>query len=145
MKIKYQLIDDYAADEIGICMHPKNHGLISTIEKNLETKYLEVIDPKNSRQSKLRIEDVLVIEAMDNLSKLYTTDKDVFYLKGRLKNLEYLTKYGILRISNSVMINLDKIVSFKNGKYARLEVYTTNEESFVVSRHFGKKIREYLR
>lgn len=145
MKINYQLIDDYATDEIGIHMHPKNHELISTIEKNLETKYLEVIDPKNSRQSKLRIEDVLVIEAMDNLSKLYTTDKDVFYLKGRLKDLEYLIKYGILRISNSVMINLDKIVSFKNGKYARLEVYTDNGECFVVNRHFAKKIREYLR
>lgn len=81
---------------------------------------------------------------MDHLSKVFTIDGKVFYVKGRLKDLEILSISGIVRINNSVLLNLTEIVSFSNGQYARLEVHTNNGQKHTVSRHYAKKIKEEL-
>lgn len=141
MKIDYLWDSNLDKDIMGVRLHPSNKNLIIDIQRESR---LAVINPQNERQIYLNYRDVLILESMDNWSKVYTVNGSVFYVKKRLKELEYLTKYKICRINNSVILNLKEITGFKNGKYARLEVVTKDEQIFIVSRHYAKQIREVL-
>lgn len=146
MKINCLWDDDYSLAEIGLRLHPKNEHLIKKIENSLTLEsYLEVIDPQNERISQLQLNKILMIEAMDNLSKVYTTDNEIYFVKGRLKDFMNLQMAKIFRINNSTILNLNEINGFSNGKYARLEVQTKNQQIFIVSRHYARQIREELR
>lgn len=145
MKVNYLWSKGYSINEISIHLHPDNKLLATKIESIvcLENR-IEVINPRNKRLTKLNVDRIFIIEAMDNLSKVYTVDNEIFFVKGRLKDLEKLQLTGMFRINNSVILNIEQIESFQNGKYARLEVYTRSGQSFIVSRHYAKKIREEL-
>lgn len=142
MKINYSWQKDYALNEIGVTLNPQNQHLTVKIENDL---HLEVIVPSNQRCQQLKIKKIFLIEAMDNLSKVYTVNNEVYYTKGRLKELEKYKSSGLVRINNSTILNLKQVVSFKNGKYARLEVHTKDGQFFIVSRHYAKQIQEELR
>ncbi|MHC5246977.1 LytTR family DNA-binding domain-containing protein [Enterococcus sp. LJL120] len=143
MKIKWFWDQEYATNEIGIQLHPVNQSLAAELTKAIhQEQQLEVIQPANERRQNISLSQVLMIEAMDQLSKVYTTDDQVFYLKGRLKEFEYLQAAGIFRINNSVILNLAEVASFKNGQYARLEVQLKNGQTLTVSRHYAKQIKE---
>ncbi|KRN99878.1 LytTR family DNA-binding domain-containing protein [Companilactobacillus kimchiensis] len=141
MKINYLWDTNYAKNEIRVQLHPSNQNLKINITSKQQ---LEVIDPKNQRHLNLDHQQILLIEAMDNLSKIYTIDNRIYYVRGRLKDLEYLAGEKIFRINNSLILNLNEVQSFKSGKYARLEVQTNDDQIFVVSRHYAKQIREIL-
>lgn len=145
MKINYSWDITYKTDEVAIQANPVNKKIIQQIENYLiQEPQLEVINPKNERKMKLAYSQIQTIEAMDHLSKVYTQDNKVYYTKGRLKELEKLSNYGIIRINNSTMLNLREIQSFKSGKYSRLEVLTKNMQVHLVSRHYAKQIKEEL-
>lgn len=141
MKINYLWDANYSKDKICIQLHPSNQNLKINITSE---QWLEVIDPNNQRHLKLDHQQILIIEAMDNLSKIYTIDNRIYYVRGRLKDLEYLTRVKIFRINNSLILNLNEVKNFKSGKYARLEVQTNDDQIFIVSRHYAKQIREAL-
>lgn len=145
MKINYVWDTEYALDKIGVQLHPKNETIAAKITKLFtQENKLAVIDPINERKSKIDFSAIYMIESMDHLSKVYTTDGNVCYTKGRLKEFEYLRTAGIVRINNSVLLNLSEVVSFQNGQYARLEVHTKNGQTLTVSRHYAKQIKEEL-
>lgn len=145
MKLKWFWNESYATDEVGVELHPSNKHLAANIQSAIiQERQLEVIDPKNERKSTINAKEILLIEAMDHLSKVYTTDDRVFYAKGRLKDFEHLQSAGIYRINNSVILNLAQLDSFKSGQYARLEVYTKDGQTFTVSRHYAKQIKTAL-
>lgn len=143
MKIKWFWDQEYATNEIGIQLNPVNQSLAVELTKAIhQEQLLEVIQPANERRQNISLSQVLMIEAMDQLSKVYTTDDQVFYLKGRLKEFAYLQAAGIFRINNSVILNLAEVASFKNGQYARLEVQLKNGQTLTVSRHYAKQIKK---
>ncbi|WP_379945744.1 LytTR family DNA-binding domain-containing protein [Enterococcus devriesei] len=145
MKINYLWDSGYKADEIGIQANPVNKKFIHGAEKFLvQVPQLEIINPKNERRKKLSYSQIQSIEAMNHLSKLYTTSHELYYVRGRLKELEYLSEYGIIRINNSIMLNLKEVKGFKNGTYSRLEVLTKDGQIHLVSRHYAKRIKEEL-
>ena len=130
MKITYFWDQEYATDEIGVQLNPENRHLVAKIEAGLnQERGLEVIDPMNQRKSMLRHSQVQLIEAMDHLSKIYTVDDRIFYAKGRLKEFSDLSSSGIVRINNSLMLNMKQVVSFNCGQHARLEVHTHNGDT----------------
>lgn len=143
MKIKWFWDKEYELDHIGVQLNPKNQELKPVIEQALlQEKQIEVIQPSNNRRLKITSRDIFIIEAIDHLSKIYTVDDQVFYIKGRLKDFDHLQAVGIFRINNSVLLNLAQVASFKSEQYARLKVYTKNNQNFTVSRHYAKQIRE---
>jgi len=145
MKINYFLDKDYPLNEIGIQLHPINQSLTSELASALNQEHrLEVINPMNERKSTIRYSEIYLIEAMDHLSKIYTTDEKIFYAKGRLKDFETLAIQGMVRINNSIMLNLTEVTNFNSGQYARLEVHTKNGQTHIVSRHYAKQIKEEL-
>ncbi|MCB5951458.1 LytTR family transcriptional regulator [Enterococcus sp. BWT-B8] len=143
MKINYFWDKDYSLNEIGIQLNPQNQHLTTKLDLNLNGyPKLEVINPMNERKSTINYSEIYLIEAMDHLSKIYTIDEKIFYAKGRLKEFEALSINGIIRINNSVMLNLTEVAAFNNGQYARLEVHTKNGQTHIVSRHYAKQIKE---
>jgi len=143
MKINFDWDDLYSLSEIGIQLNPKNHELKNKLKTFLSDKaHIEVINPKNNRSLLLNCSQVLSIEAMDNLSKVYTTNNEVFYTNGRLKKFETIANF--FRINNSIILNLAEVIDFNTGKYARLEVHTKGNQSFIVSRHYAKRLKEEL-
>ena len=129
-----------AIDKATITLHPDNKKYASKITRSFNFKdQVEVINPKNERRLK-----IYLIEAMDHLSKLYTVNNQVYYIRGRLKDLEKLALKNLMRINNSTILNMDQVTEFKKATYARIEVHTKNAESFIVSRHYAKKVKEGL-
>lgn len=145
MKINYFWDKQYSLDEVGIQINPKNQSLSVALESYLnQENNFEVINPSNNRKSIINYLDVYLIEAMDHLSKIYTTDERVFYAKGRLKEFEKLSAIGVVRINNATMLNLNMIESFDTERYARLDVHTKMGETHIVSRHYANQIKEAL-
>lgn len=146
MKINCLWDSDYSLAEVGLQLHPQNEHLLKKITTSLTLEnHLDVIDPQNERISRLPLNKIFIIEAMDNLSKVYTTENKIYFVKGRLKSFTSLQSAKIFRINNSTILNLNEINGFSNGKYARLEVQTKNQQVFMVSRHYARQIREELR
>ncbi|MBV7392342.1 LytTR family DNA-binding domain-containing protein [Enterococcus alishanensis] len=145
MKINWLWDKNYPKEELGVTLHPVNEKLTNKLQSLFtKTVELEVIQPVNERRFKIDSQMIFMIEAMDQLSKVYTNDDQVFYLKGRLKDFTDLQAVQLFRINNSVILNLAQVTSFKNGQYARLEVFTKNGQTFSVSRHYAKQIKEAL-
>lgn len=80
---------------------------------------------------------------MAHLSKVTTINHEIFYTQGPLKQFEALKNTTLIRINNGTIINLALIISFNNGKYARLEVQTKTR-AFIVSRHYAKQLKEKM-
>ncbi|MEE6658551.1 LytTR family transcriptional regulator, partial [Pediococcus acidilactici] len=80
-----------AIDKATGTLHPSNKKYIGKITRsfNFENQ-IEVIHPKNKRKLKIDGSQIYLIEAMDELSKLYTVNNQIYYIKGRLKDLESL-------------------------------------------------------
>ena len=134
-----------AIDKATITLHPDNKKYASKITRSFNFKdQVEVINAKNERRLKIDISQIYLIEAMDHLSKLYTVNNQVYYIRGRLKDLEKLALKNLMRINNSTILNMDQVTEFKKATYARIEVHTKNAESFIVSRHYAKKVKEGL-
>lgn len=146
MKINYTWKKSYSSEEIGVILNPLNEHLKANLEKNLlDSPMLEVFNSSNNRKTSISCLSVFSIEAMGHLSIVRTVDNKTFYVKGRLKEFEYLEEFYIRRISNSVLLNLSQIESFNATKYACLEVQTKLGETYIVSRHYAKQIKEKLK
>ena len=76
------------------------------------------------------------------MSKVITTQGTTYFLSKRLKDLKSLEREHFYRINNAVILNLAQVDSFVAGTYARLEVETISKNSYTVSRHYAKYIKE---
>lgn len=88
--------------------------------------------------------DVCYIESVDNSSFLYT-ESEVFENKEKLYALENeLTNTSFVRISKSVLLNMNYLESVRPLTNYRLEASLTNKEKLVINRHYVKEIKQYL-
>lgn len=88
--------------------------------------------------------DVLYFESVDDATFLYT-DGAVFEIKKRLYELETaLSERDFLRISKSVVVNLQRIVSLRPQLNRTILATMTNGERLVISRGYVKKLRGVL-
>ncbi|WP_297079095.1 LytTR family DNA-binding domain-containing protein [uncultured Enterococcus sp.] len=145
MKLNWFFEPNRDSEKIDIHLHPTNKNVASQITSLLQPeRKLEVSDPITQRKSYVTCRDVFWIESMDHVSKLYTLDQQVFYLKGRLKEFNNLVEWGLIRINNTTILNLNQVISFQTDRNACLTVYTKNEHYFRISRHYTKAIRQQL-
>lgn len=75
---------------------------------------------------------------------IYLLNQQEYILQKRLKDLTDLENLNFYRINNSQILNLNAVHSFQLGEHARLEVHTKTGSTYVVSRHYAKKIKEKL-
>ncbi|TYS29399.1 LytTR family DNA-binding domain-containing protein [Bacillus pumilus] len=143
MKLRFIWNQEKDVTEVDVISHPHNQERLQKIEAILETHpSLTVKDPKNDRQSLLPLEQIEAISALGHMSKVLTANRQTYFLNKRLKDLKWLENEHFFRINNAVILNLAQVHSFVAGTYARLEVETMSQNSYTVSRHYAKYIKE---
>ncbi|KMY19144.1 LytTR family DNA-binding domain-containing protein [Bacillus pumilus] len=125
------------------------YELNSTIEKLVQqveqsAPYLLAQEPTKERMKKVYYHEILYIESVDKKSFLYTSD-GVFLLKEKLFELEELLEaHDYVRISKSMILNIDSITAISPKTSGRFEAKLTNEEKVMISRFYIQALKEKL-
>ena len=145
MKFNFHWKTDKKTNEVDLISHPNNKELLLQLEKTLTTKEtLIVTSPSNNRKQHINIIDIESISSLGHLSKITLGNQKEFFYSKRLKELTFLEVHDLLQINQSTIINLKKIDLFQTEKHARLELVTRSKQTYIVSRHFAKNIKERL-
>ncbi|MFJ7732231.1 LytTR family DNA-binding domain-containing protein [Lysinibacillus sp. NPDC097231] len=145
MKFNYTWKNNQSSSEIEIISNPSNKELLSTFEQRFfQSRTLFATDLKTNRQVMIELNDIEVIEASGHFTKIFLIDGTELFLNKILKELSYLESFGLVRINNSLILNMNQISSFASGSHARLEVITKQQNKYIVSRHYAKSIKERL-
>ncbi|MGX6978021.1 LytTR family DNA-binding domain-containing protein [Vagococcus elongatus] len=146
MIIKTSWENDMPLNELHIHANLKNKKEVESILLKIEkSQVLPLINPLNNRIVKVEINRISSIESYTQSSIVrVSNEKQEYFIQKRLKELDYLNQYGLFRVNNSVMVNLADVQSFQVIENARLEVSTVDNRSYIVSRHYAKKIKEEL-
>lgn len=145
MKLNFIWDKKQEMDQVDIKAHPVNKEKLESLKQGLYSSMtLSVQNPKNNRKLRIDIQQVEVIVSLGHLSKTILVSKEEYILQKRLKELQTLEENGFFRINNSTILNLSQVDSFSSSEYARLEVFTKNNNRYLVSRHYAKLIKERL-
>lgn len=92
----------------------------------------------------VRVAEVLYFEAVDNRTFLYT-EKEVMEIKQRLYELELiLSDKDYIRISKSLIVNVNKIVRLMPELNRTITVEMCNCEKLVISRRYVAAFKKLL-
>lgn len=84
------------------------------------------------------------IESVDKKTFVYG-ETEVYQTRLRLAELEAMLSHaGFVRVSKSVILNIEKLRGVKNLANSRLEAFLSNNERICVSRKYLKEIRAVL-
>ncbi|MFP3811616.1 LytTR family DNA-binding domain-containing protein [Bacillus sp. SIMBA_005] len=125
------------------------YELSSTIEKLVQqveqsAPFFLAKDPEKENTKKIYYYDILYIESVDKRSFLYTTD-GVFLIKEKLFELEeQLEAHDYVRISKSMILNIDYIAAISPKTSGRFEANLTNGEKVMISRFYIQALKEKL-
>lgn len=145
MKITYQWNELQPLNEIEIIANQQNRTEVKKVAQHFESAaVLSVINPTNDRKLLIPLTDVECFESFGHLCKVFTKDQEVYLIQKRLKEIPKMNFHGFQQINNATILNLALIHSFHSGEHARLEVQTTTNQSYVVSRHYAKQIKEKI-
>lgn len=145
MKFNYIWKNKQSISEIDIISHPSNKELLLTFEQHFSQPItLSATDFKTNSNVMIELNDIEAIEASGHFTKVFLIDGTELLLNKILKELTYLESFGLVRINNSMILNLNQIRSFASGSHARLEVMTKQQNKYIVSRHYAKSIKEKL-
>ncbi|TRZ39559.1 LytTR family transcriptional regulator [Niallia circulans] len=145
MKLNFIWDKKQEIDKVDIKAHPVNKDKLETLKQGFCTDVtLNVQNLKNNRKLRIDIHQIEVIVSLGHLSKILLASKEEYLLQKRLKELQTLEANGFFRINNSTILNLSQVASFRSSEYARLEVFTKNDNKYLVSRHYAKLIKEKL-
>lgn len=145
MKLNFIWDKKQEINKVDIKAHPVNKDKLETLKQGICTDVtLNVQNLKNNRKLRIDIHQIEVIVSLGHLSKILLASKEEYLLQKRLKELQTLEANGFFRINNSTILNLSQVASFRSSEYARLEVFTKNDNKYLVSRHYAKLIKEKL-
>ena len=144
MKIEFDINEKYQEDKIIICTNKITDELQEFVNKLNNEKNNKIYGYKN---------DIIFILEENKIETIYSENKKVFIryengniyeTKKRIYEFENNLPNKFVRISNSEIVNFDKVqnLEFKIVGTIILNFYT--EHKTYVSRRYVKKIREYL-
>ncbi|WP_342493347.1 LytTR family DNA-binding domain-containing protein [Bacillus sp. FSL W7-1346] len=123
-------------------LNPAIEKLVQQVEQS--TPYFLAQEPTKERVKKVYYHDILYIESVDKRSFLYTSD-GVFLLKEKLFELEkQLEAHDYVRISKSMILNIDSIAAISPKTSGRFEASLTNKEKVMISRFYIQALKEKL-
>ena len=99
---------------------------------------------KDNEEHSILINDIFYVESVDKKVFVYC-EKEVFRNSYRLYELEeMLSRAGFVRVSKSVLLNVEKLIGIKTLVNSKLEAKLSNGESVYVTRKYLKDIRSEL-
>lgn len=101
-----------------------------------------VIGKLNNRSYQIKTEDIYYLEANEDHIFIYCKDK-VYETTLRLYELEKkLDTRSFVRISKSILLNLNKLDSVKALLNGRYEAVLVNHERLIITRHYVTGFKE---
>lgn len=99
---------------------------------------------REGKEFSIPLSDVFYIESVDKKTFVYG-ETEVYQTRLRLAELEKMLSHaGFVRVSKSVILNIEKLRGVKNLANSRLEAFLSNNERICVSRKYLKEIRAVL-
>lgn len=99
---------------------------------------------KENEEYSVPVNEIYYMESVDKKGFIYT-GTDVYQTSHRLLELEkMLSGAGFVRVSRSVIINVDKLKGIKNLPNSKLEAILINDERICVNRNYLNDIRDVL-
>ena len=99
---------------------------------------------REGKEFSIPLSDVFYIESVDKKTFVYG-ETEVYQTGLRLTELEKMLSHaGFVRVSKSVILNIEKLRGVKNLANSRLEAFLSNNERICVSRKYLKEIRAVL-
>lgn len=143
MKVRVEIIDRSQEEKATLEVYHVTEELKQVIDR-LRIKNEILIGQCDGAHHKVKLNDIYYIEGIDKKTFVYT-ENQVYEINERLYQLmEKYEEYGFLRISKSVILNIDKVESVKAGLNARFEVKLSNGEKVIVSRSYVKELKRRL-
>lgn len=143
MKIIIDTIEKIQEEYVSFHIHAMNDKISKAIAyiENTET-YL--VGKHDEKRFKIQYEDILYIETVDKKSFLYTKN-NVYTLPEKLYQLEENLQFAdFIRISKSMILNIDKIQSIYPTISGRFEAELENSERVSISRSYVSKLKVKL-
>lgn len=113
------------------------------------SEYVRYVDEnilckKENEECCVLINDIFYVESVDKKVFVYC-EKEVFRCNYKLYELEeLLSKAGFVRVSKSVILNVEKLTGIKTLVNSKLEAKLSNGESVCVTRKYLKDIKSAL-
>ena len=112
-------------------------NFVRSIDQNIPCR-------KENEEYSVPLNDIYYMESVDKKAFIYTKS-DVYQTSHRLTELEKMTAgAGFVRVSRSVIINVEKLKGIKNLPNSKLEAILINDERICVNRNYLNDIRDIL-
>ncbi len=143
MKITIETPKPYEEDEIIIRCHAIDDDLMHMIYRF--KKQRDGITAYQQKDIvKLLPQDIYYFESVDN-RVFACCEKQVYEVKLKLYEIEEILAHrDFIRISKSVIVNLDKIKSVTPMLNCRLEAILQNSEKIIISRQYVPELKKSL-
>lgn len=146
MKVNINIISSELEEEVNFNIHNVNPKINEAIElltsSNKTIKHLLV--KKEDKHYKVNIDEVFYIESIERKIFIYTK-AETYEISEKLYILEeQLANSNFIRISKSMLLNINKIYSFYPKLSGNLEALLTNKEKVIISRRYVSNLKNKL-
>ena len=146
MKVSINIISSGLEEEVIFNVHNVQEKVTEAIE--LLTSSNEVIKHllgrKEEKYYKVNVDEIFYIESIDRKVFIYTKTQ-TYEISEKLYVLEeQLSSMNFIRISKSLLLNIDKIHSFYPKLSGNLEALLTNNEKVIISRRYVANLKNKL-
>ncbi len=143
MNIRVEHIEDNEKEVVIRCREEDEE--VQQIKALLEAKCQRLTGICDNQTQLFLPTEVYYFECVDNKVFAYMEQK-VCSVSYSLEKLEKMLEYqGIFRCSKSMILNINYIEKFQSAIGNRITATLTNGEEVVVSRHYAKMLRAYLK
>lgn len=146
MKVSINIISSELEEEVIFNVHNVQEKVTEAIE--LLTSSNEVIKHllgrKEEKYYKVNVDEIFYIESIDRKVFIYTKTQ-TYEISEKLYVLEeQLASMDFIRISKSLLLNINKIHSFYPKLSGNLEALLTNNEKVIISRRYVANLKNKL-
>ena len=144
MKIEFDIDEKYKESKVIICTNKITNEIQELLTKLNNEKNNKIYGNKNDKIFILEENKIETIYSENKKVFIRYENGDIYETKKRIYELENILSNKFVRISNSEIVNFDKVqdLDFKIVGTIILNFYTKRHT--YVSRRDVKKIREYL-
>lgn len=146
MKVNIKIISSELEEEVNFNVYKVEKKVTQAIE--LLTSSNEVIKHllgrKEDKYYRVNVDEIFYIEAIDRKLFVYTKT-ETYEISEKLYTLEeQLSTVNFIRISKSMLLNINKIYSFYAKLSGNLEALLTNKEKVIISRRYVANLKNKL-
>lgn len=148
MKVNINIIPAHDEEEVHFHVHAVSEAVTQAMQlltgsaAGTVTKHL--MGKQDDAFYKIEIKDIFYVESIERRLFIYTGSQ-TYELADKLYVLEeQLSQHGFVRISKSMLLNLNKIHSFYPKLSGNLEAVLLNKEKVSISRRYVPDVKKQL-